>query len=72
MIAAHNPEIDWEKGEVKMTQCLSICRKRKQKEKEVKKVEKDKDEEILKKLISKRFWRQKKVFGKKELERMLV
>jgi len=39
--------------------CLSICGKRKQKEKrkEVKKVERDEDEEMLKKLVPKRFWR---------------
>jgi len=45
-LVAHNPEIDWEKGEVKMTHCPPICEKRKQEEekKEVKKVEKDKDE----------------------------
>jgi len=28
-LAAHNPEIDWEKREVKMTQCSPIRRKRK-------------------------------------------
>jgi len=45
-LAAHNPEIDWEKGEVKMTQCPPICGKRKLEEKrEVKRVEKDEDEE---------------------------
>jgi len=40
-LAAHNPEIDWEKGEVKMTWCLPICGKRKQevKEKAVKRAE---------------------------------
>ena len=32
-LAAHNQEIDWEKGEVRMTQCLPICGKRKQEEK---------------------------------------
>jgi len=32
-LAAHNPEIDWEKGEVKMTRCSPICGKRKQEEK---------------------------------------
>ena len=32
-LAAHNPEIDWEKGEVKIMQCLSICGKRKQEKK---------------------------------------
>ena len=57
-----------------MMRCPPICGKRKQeeKEKEVKKVERDKDEETLKKLVSRRFWKWKKVFGKKELERMLV
>jgi len=24
-LQAHNPEIDWEKGEVKMTKCPPIC-----------------------------------------------
>jgi len=73
-LAAHNPEIDWEKGEVKMMRCLPICRKGGQKEKkrEVRKVEKDEDEETLKKLVSKRFWKWKKVFGKRESERMPV
>ena len=28
-LAAYNPEIDWKKREVKMTQCSPICRKRK-------------------------------------------
>jgi len=58
-LAAHNPEIDWEKGEVEMTCCPPICGKRKQEEKrkEVKKVERDKDKEMLKKLVPKRFWR---------------
>jgi len=58
-LIAHNPEIDWEKGEVKMTRCPSICGKRKQegKRKEVKKVEKDEDEETLKKLVPQRFWK---------------
>jgi len=73
-LAAHNPEIDWEKGEVKMIQCPPICRKRKQEEKgkEVKKAERDKDEKVLKKLVPKRFWRWKKVFEKKESERIPV
>jgi len=73
-LAAHNPEIDWEKGEVEMMRCLPICEKRKQKEKgkEVKKVESDKDKETLKKLVPKRFWRWGKVFGKKKSERMPV
>jgi len=73
-LAAHNPEIDWGKGEVEMTHCSPICGKRKQegKEKRVKKVEKNKDKETLKKLVPKRFWKWEKVFGKKEAERMPV
>ena len=58
-LAAHNPEIDWEKREVELTCCPPIYGKRKQKEKrkEVKKVERDEDKEMLKKLVPKRFWR---------------
>ena len=54
--------------------CPPICGKRKQEEKrkEVKKVERDEDEETLKKLVPKRFWRWGKVFGKKKSERMPV
>jgi len=26
-LAAHNPEIDWEKREVRMTRCLPLCGK---------------------------------------------
>ena len=29
-LVAHNPEIDWEKGKVKMIRCLPICGRRKQ------------------------------------------
>jgi len=56
-LAAYNPEIDWKKGEVKMTHCPPICRRKKQegKKKEVKKVEKDEDKETLKRLVPKRF-----------------
>jgi len=73
-LAAHNPEIDWEKGEVKMTHCPPICGKRKQegKKKKVRKTEKNKDKEVLRELVPRRFWKWKKVFGKKKLERMLV
>ena len=52
-LAAHNPEIDWEKGEVKMMCCPPICGRRKQegKEKKVRKIEKDEDKEALRKLV---------------------
>jgi len=58
-LIVHNPEIDWEKGEVKMTHYPPICERKKQEEKkkEVKKMKKDKDKEMLKKLVSKRFWK---------------
>jgi len=54
--------------------CPPIYRKKKQEEKKikVKKVEKDKDKEMLRKLVPKRFWKWKKVFGKRESERMPV
>ena len=57
-----------------MTYCPSICRRKKQeeKEKEVKKVEKDENEEMLKRLVPKKFWKWKRMFGKKESERMPV
>ena len=57
-----------------MTHCLFIYGRKKQEEKrkKVKKVEKNKNKETLKKLISKRFWKWKRVFRKKELERMPV
>jgi len=72
-LVVHNPEIDWEKGEVRMTCCLPICGKRKQEGKrEVKRVEKDEDKEVLRELVPKRFWKWKKVFGKRESERMPV
>ena len=69
---AHNPEIDWERGEVKMTRCPPICGRRKQgvEEKRVRKTEKDEDEEVLKRLVPQKFWKWKKVFGKRESERM--
>ena len=56
-----------------MTRCPPICRRRKQvKKKKVRKTEKDKDKEVLKKLVPRKFWKWKKVFGKKESERMPV
>jgi len=59
---------------VKITRCPPICRKRKQevKEKVVKRTKKDKNEEVLRELVPKKFWKWRKVFGKKESERMPV
>jgi len=58
-LAAYNPEIDWEKGKVKMMWCLSICGKKKQKEKEktVKRTGEDNNKEMLRKLVPKKFWK---------------
>jgi len=58
-LVAHNPEIDWEKEEVKMTCCPPICRRKKQevKKKKVRKTEKDEDKEVLKRLVPRRFWK---------------
>jgi len=57
-----------------MTWCPPICGKRKQevKEKAVKRTEEDEDEEVLRKLVPKKFWKWRKVFEKKESERMPV
>ena len=73
-LAAHNPEIDWEKEEVKMTRCPPICGRKKQevKEKKVRKTEKDEDKEVLKRLVPRRFWKWKKVFGKDASTKDLV
>ena len=58
-LAAHNLEIDWEKGEVKMTRCPPICGRGKQKEgrKETRRMEKDEDEKTLRKLVPRKFWK---------------
>jgi len=58
-LAMHNPEIDWKKKEVKIIRYLPIYGKKKQKieRKEVNKIEKEEDLKILKKLVSKRFWK---------------
>jgi len=73
-LAAHNLEIDWKKEEVKIMRCPPIYGKRKQevKEKAVKRTGEDKDEEVLRKLVPKKFWKWRKVFGKKESERIPV
>jgi len=45
-----------------------MWKKQEVKEKKVRKMEKDEDEKVLKKLVPRRFWKWKKVFGKKESE----
>jgi len=53
-LAVHNPEIDWEKEEVKMTRCPPICGRKKQEEKE-KEVRRTKEKKIVEELVPKRF-----------------
>jgi len=57
-----------------MTCCPLICRRRKQegREEKARKVEKDEDEEMLRRLVPRKFWKWRKVFGKRESERMPV
>ena len=97
-LAAHNPEIDWEKGEVKLTRCLPWCGKnneenrKKGRTERVRGTEKEKavswaankkedwgreeemeiDHRKIKAMVSKRFHRWLKVFGKVESERIPV
>ena len=44
----------------------------KESKKKVRKTEKDEDKKVLRKLVPRRFWKWKKVFGKKESERIPV
>jgi len=57
-----------------MTCCPPICGRRKQEGRgeEARKMERNKDKETLRKLVPRKFWKWRKVFGKKELERMPV
>ena len=70
-LATHNPEIDWEKGEVKIMRCPPICRKKKQGEKG-KEVRKTEEKKKIEELVPKRFWKWKRVFRKVEPERIPV
>jgi len=46
-LAVHNPEINWETREVKMTRCLPLCGGRSQKRKKVKRVVTEEEEKII-------------------------
>jgi len=46
-LAAHNPEINWETGEVKMTRCPSLCDGKSQKKEKVKRVATEEEEKIV-------------------------
>ena len=47
-------------------QYLPICRRRKQKTQEKRQMRKMEEEKTVEELVSRRFWKWKKVFGKKE------
>jgi len=46
-LAAHNPEINWETGEVKMTRCPLLCGGKSQKREKVKRVVMEEEEKIV-------------------------
>jgi len=94
-LAAHNPEINWETGEVKMTRCPPLCGRKSQKKEKVKRIATEKEEKIvcwaiddkedwgreeeieedhrkIEEMVPKKFLKWRKVFGKVELERMLM
>ena len=94
-LAVHNPEINQETGEVKMTRYLPLCGGRSPEKKKVKRVVTLEEEKIIRrtindkedweeeeeikedhrkieKIVPRRFLKQKKMFGKIELERMLI
>ena len=46
-LAAHNPEINWETGEVKMMRCPPLCGGRSQKREKIKRVATEEEEKII-------------------------
>jgi len=46
-LAAHNPEINWETGEVKMMRCPPLCGGRSQKKEKVKRLKTEEEEKIV-------------------------
>jgi len=60
-LAVHNSKIDWEKKEVKITRCSLLCGRNQEigKSKEKKQVRREGklDEEVVRELVKKRFWR---------------
>jgi len=54
-LAAHNPEINWEKGKVKMSRCPPWCGRSKEKKKERQRIRTA--EKTVEKLVPRRFWR---------------
>ena len=57
-LAAHNPEINWETGEVKMTRCPPLCGGKSQKREKVKMMATEEEEKIVRWAIDdKEDWR---------------
>jgi len=54
-LAVHNPEIDWEKGEVKMTRCPTWCTQNKERRKKKQKIRAA--EQAVEDLVPRRFWK---------------
>jgi len=46
-LAAHNPEINWEMGEIKMTRCPPLCGKKGQKKRKVRMTATEEEEKIV-------------------------
>jgi len=60
-LVAHNLEINWEMGEVKMMRCLSLCGGRSQKKEKVKRVLTQEEEKIIRWTIdNKEDWEERK------------
>ena len=60
-LVAHNLEINWEMGEVKMMRCLSLCGRRSQKKEKVKRVLTQEEEKIIRWTIdNKEDWEERK------------
>jgi len=59
-LTAHNPEIDWEKREVKMTRCPPWCTQNKERKRERQKIRAA--EQTVEELVPKRFWKWRKCY----------
>jgi len=46
-LAAHNPEINWETGEVKIMRCLPLCSRGSEKRKKVRMMTTEEEEKII-------------------------
>ena len=75
-LAAHNPEINWKKGEVRMMRCPPLCGKNKKQKIMIEgKVEvriTEAGEKTVEELVPRKFWKWKKVFENVESERMFT